>query len=160
MAEAPNSSFKLSVAFSLNDHFISKRVPLSVDIDGNLRSPAEQRARIKRPLELIKVEKHVFERRSSCNHHGPHQPLSPLGYMLSEYSPLARVRVMPGCVAAACQRLVTAPGKIQMTSNRTWYLAECVMDRVTRGRVKKVQVRLQRCACCALRCDCACIVCQ
>jgi hypothetical protein len=80
--------------------------------------------------------------------------------MLSEYSPLARVRVMPGCVAAACQRLVTTPGKIQMTSNRTWYLAECVMDRVTRGRVKKVQVRLQRCACCALRCDCACIVCH
>ncbi len=37
-----------------------------------------------------------------------------------------------------------------------------VMERVTRGRVKKVQVRLQRRACCAVRCACraaACVLC-
>ena len=36
------------------------------------------------------------------------------------------------------------------------------MERVTRGRVKKVQVRLQRRACCAVRCACrasACVRC-
>jgi hypothetical protein len=44
----------------------------------------------------------------------------------------------------------------------TWGWAEVVMERVTRGRVKRVQVRLQRRACCAVRCACrasACVRC-
>ena len=35
-----------------------------------------------------------------------------------------------------------------------WSWAEVMMERVTRGRVKKVQVRLQRRACCDVRCAC------
>ena len=75
------------------------------------------------------------------------------------------------CVATACQRLVTAPAHMHMT-HMSWSWAEVVMERVTRGRLKKVQVLLQRNkkvqvllqrrACCAVRCACrasACVRC-
>ncbi len=65
------------------------------------------------------------------------------------------------CVAFACQRLVTAPADMHM-SHMSWSWAEMVMERVTRGRVKKVQVLLQRRASCAVRCACrasACVRC-
>ena len=65
------------------------------------------------------------------------------------------------CVAFACQRLVTAPADMHM-AHMSWSWAEMVMERVTRGRVKKVQVLLQRRACCAVRCACrasACVRC-
>ena len=64
-------------------------------------------------------------------------------------------------VAFACQRLATAPADMHM-SVMSWSWAEMVMERVTRGRVKKVQVLLQRRACCAVRCACcasACVQC-
>jgi hypothetical protein len=47
-------------------------------------------------------------------------------------------------------------------AHMSWSWAEMVMERVTRGRVKKVKVRLQRRACCAVRCACrasACVRC-
>ena len=65
------------------------------------------------------------------------------------------------CVAFACQRLATAPADMHM-ARMSWSWAEVVMERVTRGRVKKVQVRLQRRACCGVRCACrasACVRC-
>ena len=55
---------------------------------------------------------------------------------------------MLSCVAFACQRLATAPADVHM-AHMSWSWAEVVLERVTRGRVKKVQVRLQRRACCA-----------
>ena len=68
---------------------------------------------------------------------------------------------MHPCVAFACQRLATAPADMHM-AHMSWSWAEMVMERVTRGRVKKVQVLLQRRACCAVRCACrasACVRC-
>ena len=65
------------------------------------------------------------------------------------------------CVAFACQRLATVPADVHM-AHMSWSWAEMVMERVTRGRVKKVQVLLQRRACCAVRCACrasACVRC-
>ena len=65
------------------------------------------------------------------------------------------------CVAFACQRLATAPADMPMT-RISWSWADMVMERVTRGRLKKVQVQLQRRACCAVRCACratACVRC-
>jgi hypothetical protein len=74
------------------------------------------------------------------------------------------LRIFP-CVAFACQRLATAPADMHM-AHMSWSWAEVVMERVTRGRVRRVQVRLQRRACCAVRCACrhdvpllACAVC-
>ena len=65
------------------------------------------------------------------------------------------------CVAFACRRLATAPADMDM-AHMSWSWAEVVMERVMQGRVKKVQVRLQRRACCAVRCACcasACVRC-
>ena len=50
---------------------------------------------------------------------------------------------MLSCLAFACQRLATAPADTHM-AHMSWSWAEVVMERVTRGRVKKVQVRLQQ----------------
>jgi hypothetical protein len=44
------------------------------------------------------------------------------------------------CLATACQRLATAPADMHM-AYMSWSWAEMVMERVARGRVKKVQVR-------------------
>ena len=66
------------------------------------------------------------------------------------------------CVAFACRRLATAPAGVHVMYRTTGRWAEWIMERVTRGRVKKVQVRLQRRACCAVRCACrasACVRC-
>jgi hypothetical protein len=123
--------------------------------DGKLQSPEELRAQIKRPLELFKRQKRLF------SHHCRQQALLPLGYVVTECSPCGRVRLMLSCVAFACQRLATAPADTHMAF-MSWSWAEMVMERVTRGRVKKVQVLLQRRACCAVRCACrasACVRC-
>jgi hypothetical protein len=54
------------------------------------------------------------------------------------------VRAMFGCVAAACHRLTFAPGDERVVGSMRWRWAGCVMERVTRGRVGKVQVGLRR----------------
>jgi hypothetical protein len=131
---------------------------VAIDIDpvgGKLPSPKELRAQIMRSLKLIKRQKCFFA------HHRRQQALPPLGCVVAEYSPCGRVRLMLPCVAFACQRLATAPADTHM-AHMSWSWAEVVMERVTRGRVKKVQVRLQRRACCAVYCSCrdsACVRC-
>ena len=65
------------------------------------------------------------------------------------------------CVMFACQRLATAPANMNM-AHMSWSWAEVVMERVTRGRVKKVQVRRRWRAYCSVRCACrarACVHC-
>ena len=138
-----------SIDLSYTDFFIGKTVSLSLGADGNPLSPDDQRAQIKRPLELIKSEAWFFA------HHRRQQALPPLGSVVTESSLCAngRVRLMLPCVAYACQRLATAPAGmcvIYMTTRR-W--AGWIMQRVTRGRIRKVQVMLQRRrVCCAVRC--------
>jgi hypothetical protein len=63
------------------------------------------------------------------------------------------VYVPQRCVAFACQRLVTATADMHM-AHMSWSWARWIIERVTRGRVKKVQVLLQRRVCCAVRCAC------
>jgi hypothetical protein len=110
-----------------------------------LQSPKELRAQIMRVLKLFKLEKCFFA------HHRRQQALPPLGCVVTECSPCGRVRLMLSCMAFACQRLATAPADTHM-AHMSWSWAEVVMERVTRGRVKKVQVLLQQRACCDVRC--------
>jgi hypothetical protein len=125
-----------------------RRVFIVIDPDGGkLLSPEELRAQITRPLKLIKCQKCFFAR------HRRQQALLPIGCVVAECSPCGRVRLMLPCVAFACQRLATAPADTQM-AHMSWSWAEVVMERVARGRVRRVQVRLQRRACCAVRCAC------
>ena len=107
-----------------------------VTADGKLPSPKELRAQIMRPLKLIKCQKWVLT-------HQLRQRCLPLGCVVAECFPCGRVRLMLPCVAFACQRLATAPAATHM-AHMSWSWAEVVMERVTRGRVKKVQVLLQR----------------
>ncbi len=132
-------------ALSFTDHLTGRRVTVSLAFvaDGKLQSPKQLRAQIMHPIELMKTEARFFA-------HHRRQTL-PLGCVVAECSPCGRVRLVLPCVAFACQRLATAPADMHMTF-MSWSWAEVLMERLTRGRVKKVQVRLQRRACCAVRC--------
>jgi hypothetical protein len=118
---------------------------LFVSPGGILPSPKELRAQVMDPLKLITCHMWFFA------HHRRQLELPPLGCVVAECSPCGRVRLMLPCVAFACQRLATAPADLNM-AHMSWSWAEMVTQRVTRGRVKKVQVLLQQRACCAMRC--------
>jgi hypothetical protein len=150
---------------SFPDRLTGRRVPLSLVIvfaDGELQTPAQLRAQIMRPLELMQAAAWFFARQSPGMKRHREEPPPPLGHTLAEFSPCVPVRVMCGCVATACRRLATAPAGMHVIYRTTGRWAARIMERVTRGRVRRVQVRLQRRACCALRCACraaACVLC-
>jgi hypothetical protein len=140
---------------SFHHRLTHRRVSLVLDPDGKLQSPKQLRAPMMRPLQFIKCHKWFFA------HHRRQQALLPLGCVVAECSPCARVRLMLPCVAFACERLATAPADVHI-AHMSWSWAGVVMERVTRGRVWRVQVLLQRRACCAVRCAChasACVRC-
>jgi hypothetical protein len=150
---ASSSSDESSNVLSIPDRRTGRRVLLALVNGGKLQLPKELRAQIMRPLKFFKFHKCFFA------HHRRQQALPPLGPVVAECSPCGRVRLMLPCVAFACQRLATAPAGMP---HRSWSWAEVVMERVTRGRVRRVQVRLQRRACSAVRCACratACVLC-
>ena len=150
------SSFMSSNVLAFTDHLTGRHVSLSLVVDGNLLSPAQLRAQIKRPLELMKASAWFFARQlPGIKRRRDHEePPLPLGYMLAKFSPCVPVRVMFGCVATACRRLVPAPAGVYVFYRATDFWERSMMERVMRGRVRKVQVRLQRRACCAVRCSC------
>jgi hypothetical protein len=134
---------------SFTDRFTGRPVSVALVADGKLLSPAQLRAQIKRVLKLIKAEAWLFAQQSPRCKHLRQEALPPLGSIFAEYAPCVRVRLMFPCVAFTCQRLATAPADMHM-SYMSWSWAELVMEHVTRGRVKRVQVLLQRRACCAM----------
>jgi hypothetical protein len=152
MAEVASSSSSDVLVFP--DRLNGGTVLLALVPDGILQSPKQLREQIMRPLELVKCHKWFFERQSPGMNQHLEEPPPPLGYMLTEFSPCVPVRVMCGCVVTACRRLATAPASVYVIYRTTGRWAGWIMERVTRGRVKKVQVRLQRRACCAVRCAC------
>jgi hypothetical protein len=129
-------------------------VSLALVADGKLQTPAQLRAQIMLPLQLIKTEARLFAQRLYRRQAAP----PPLASIFAEYCACGRVRHIFSCVAFACRRLATAPADICM-AHRTRSWAELVMERVTRRRARKVQVRLQRARvlCCALRFSCHCL---
>ncbi len=147
MQALPMSSSKSPSPLSFTDHLTGRPVLVA---DGKLQTPAQLRAQIKRPLQIMKADARLFAQRSPLFKHRRQQALPPLGFIVAE-CPCGRVPLMLRCVAFACQRLATAPAHMHATF-MSWGWAEVVMERVTRDRVKKVQVRLQRRACCAVRC--------
>jgi hypothetical protein len=149
-----SSSKSTTIHLSFSDQFIRKRVPLWLDADGIPLPPTGQRAQIMCAIELMQAAAWFFARQSPGIKRHREEPPPPLGYMLREFSPCVPVRVMCGCVATACRRLATAPAGMYVIYRTTWRWAAWIMERVTRGHVKKVQVRLQRRACCDARCAC------
>ena len=144
---APSVSSSSSVpsnALEFPDRLTGRRVSLDLVADGKLQSRQQLYAHIMRPLELMQAAAWFFARQSSGMKRHREEPPPPLGHMLTEFSPCVPVRVMCGCVATACRRLATAPAGVHVMYRTTGRWAAWIMERVTRGRVKKVQVRLQR----------------
>ena len=114
------------------------------------------------PLEFKQAAVWFFARQSPGMKRHRGEPPLPLGHTLAEFSPCVPVRVMCGCVVTACRRLATAPAGVYVVYRTTGRWAAWIMELVTRGRVRRVQVRLQRRACSAVRCACcaaACVLC-
>ena len=126
------------------DCFAGRRVSLVIDPDGKLQSPKKLYAQIMHPLELMQAAAWFFARQSPGMKRHREEPPPPLGHMLTEFSPCVPVRVMCGCVATACRRLANAPAGVHVMHRTTGRWAAWIMERVTRGRVEKVQVLLQR----------------
>jgi hypothetical protein len=154
MAIASPSSIMSSAPLSFPDRLTGRRVSLALVADGELQSRQQLYAHIMRPLELMQAAVWFFVRESPGMKRHREEPPAPLGHMLTQFSPCVPVRVMCGCVAAACRRLATAPAGMYVISRTTGRWAGWVIERVTRGRVRRVQVRRQRRACCVLRCAC------
>ena len=105
--------------------------------------PDEQAAlvQVTRPLQLMRAAAWFLGRRwpaAGCQRL-LQQPLPPLDCVRDGCAARVPARAMFGWVTAACRRLVSAPG-----DGTTWRVARCVMERVTRGRVRRVQVQPQR----------------
>ena len=152
-AVASSSSVETPIVLAFSDRLTGRRV--SIDIvaaDGKLQSPMRLRTQIMRPLELMQAAAWFFALQSPGMKRHREEPPPPLGYMLSEFSPCVPVRVMCGCVATSCRRLATAPTGVLVINRTTGRWAAWMMQRVMLGRVKTVQVLLQRFACCAVRC--------
>jgi len=141
MTSSSTASILLEVRF--NDYLTGRSVSLALVADGKLQSPAELRAQIKRPLGYLPGIKR-------CRKEGP----APLGHLSVKFPPCEQVRLMLLCVAFACRRMSSAPGGMYVISRTTGRWARRIMERVAWVRVKKVQVWLQRRACCVLRCAC------
>jgi hypothetical protein len=162
MANAASSSSQSPSPLAFTDRLTGRRVSLALVADGKLQSRQQLCAQIMRPLELMQAAAWFFARQSPSMKRHREEPPPPLAHMLTQFSPCVPVRVMCGCVATACLRLATAPAGVHVICRTTGRWAGWIMERVTRGRVKKVQVRLQRRACCAVRCACrasACVRC-
>jgi hypothetical protein len=130
---------------SFRDCLAGRRVSLALVPNGILQSPAQLRAPIMKSLELVMAEARFSTLRSPLCKRRRQQALPPLGSVVAECSPCGRVRLIFPCVAFSCQRLATAPADTHMTF-MSWSWAEMVMERVTRGRVKKVQVVTYGCS--------------
>ena len=160
MANAASSSSHSTRPLAFTDNLTGRSVSLDLVADGKLLSPAQLYAHIMRPFELMQAAAWFFARQSPGMKRHREEPPLPLGHTLAEFSPCVPVRIMCGCVATACRRLATEPAGMHVWTTGRW--AAWIMERVTRGRVRRVQVRLQRRACSAVRCACraaACMLC-
>jgi hypothetical protein len=171
MAEvASSSSDESSNVLSFRDRRTGRRVLLALVRGGKLQLPKELRAQIiKSPLELMQAAVWFFARQSPgmkrhLEEQSPgmkrHLEEPPLCHTLAQFSPCVPLRLMLPCVAFACRRLATEPAGMHVGTTGRW--AARIMERVTRGRVRRVQVQLQRRACSAVRCACraaACVLC-
>ncbi len=162
-----SSSSDSSNFLSITDRLTGNRVSLALVADGKLQSPAQLRAQIMRPLELIKTDAWLLAQRSPRCKHRRHAALPPIASIFGAHRACqcGRVRLMFPYAAFVCQRLATAPASVHTAfSLRMWSWAAWIMERVTRGRVRRLrlQVLLQRRACCAVLCACrasACVRC-
>jgi len=141
MCNDRNDPQDLDFSLTFTDSFLGRRRQLALGDNGNPLPPPDQRAQIMRPLEFIKAAAWFFALHSQGMKRHREEPLPPLGHMLTEFSQCVPVRVMCCCVATVCRRVATAPAGVHVMYRTTGRWAAWIMERVTRGRVRKVQVR-------------------
>ena len=129
------------VRISFRDHFAGTTESLShIDIP---LLPDEQAAlvQVTRPLQLMRAAAWFLGRRwpAAGRQRLRQQPLPPLDCVRDGCAARVAARAMFGWVATACGRLASAPG-----DGTTWRLAGWVMECVSRGGVRRVQVQPQR----------------
>jgi hypothetical protein len=139
-----SSSSMSSNVLAFPDRHTGRPVSIALVADSKLLPPEELRAQIKHPLELMQAAAWFFARQSPGMKRHLEEPPPPLGHMLAKFFPCVPVRVMCGCVATACCRLTTAPAGVHVIYRTKWRWAGWIMERVRWGRVRRVQVRLQR----------------
>jgi hypothetical protein len=134
---------KSPIVLSYTHKITGRRFSISLVANGNLLTPAELRARIECPLQLLKAGAWFFQQRSplGCKRRRQQQ-LFPHGFISAEYSACVPVHFMFGFVSTASQLLATAPVTMQIAYRMTRGWAERVMDRVMRGRLSSVQCDL------------------
>jgi hypothetical protein len=135
---------ELSIPLTFSDRLTGRRVSLALARDGQLQTPARLRAQIMRLLKLMQAAAWYCAWPSHGMKRLREESPPPLGHMLAEFSPCETVRVMCGCMAIACRRLVTAPAGVHVMCRTMGRWFRWIIGRVMRGRVKTVQVLLQR----------------
>jgi hypothetical protein len=132
----------IDFCLTFRDSFLGKcEVSLALDAAGNPLPPPEQRAQIIHPLHILKAAEWFFEN-GRVTSRKRHQKISPvlLDHMLVQFSPCVPVRVMVGFVATSCRRLATAPAGVHVNCRTTRRWSERIFERVTWGRMRRVQV--------------------
>ena len=136
---AQDSERAAPARISFTDHFAGTSVSLShIPL-----LPDEQAAlaQVTRPLRLMRAAAWFVGRRWPAAGHQRlrQQPLPPIDCVRDGCPARVAARAMFGWVATACGRLASAPG-----DGTTWRLAGWVMECVSRGGVRRVQVQPQR----------------
>ena len=104
-----------------------------------MRIPDNHRHQIVAPLQLITAAPRFLLQRGAALH----SPVPSVSYMQGAYWPAQRMRVMFGCTAVCCRRLVAEPAALHHVNYRTAARGNAiVLSRVMSGYVRKVEVRL------------------
>lgn len=160
-----NLRLAASVAFdvlSFTNRLTGRRVSLALVDDATLQSPWELCAQIKHQLKLINAAAWLFAMQSDLPSSKPNSVFlksyweeHPLRYRVwepgTQFPPSLPVLLMWGR-ATSC-RLATTFAGVYVIRKTTSRWVGWIMERVTRGRVSRVQVRLYQRACCAVRCS-------
>jgi hypothetical protein len=140
---------------SFTNRLTARHVSLALVVDGTLQSSEELCAQIKHPLKLIQAAAWFFAMKYFLPGMKPHWEEHPLRHRVwepgTQFPPSVLVLLM--CGWATASRLATAPAGVYVIRKTMVRWASCIMERVLRGRVRRVQVRLQRRASCAVSCS-------
>ena len=127
------------------DHFTGTTESLPNDIP-LLTDEQVALVQVTRPLQLMRAAAWFVGRRwpAAGTKRLRQQPLPPLDCVRDGCPARVPARAMFGWVATACGRLASAPGNVLVSDRATWRLAGWVMECVSRGGVRRVQVQPQR----------------
>jgi hypothetical protein len=136
--ESPSNESESPFTLTWTDHFLGKRVSLRLDTDGIPLPLAGQRAHIMRVLELMQAAAWFFARRSAGTIASNHCHSASCSQNIIQCIAHDPALFMSWITPSACLRLCA-----RASAGSARHLARLVMDRVSRRRAGKVQVRLR-----------------